>query len=107
MKKKKPIIYYMLIFLFIIFSCVYIVSESGYYEYTLQGKTILTKEKIIEFEKDIYNGENIDLKKYYQEEKSYANRFTNSINNVSINIRNISRKFMKKLFRLLNNYFSD
>lgn len=107
MKKKKSKLYYILLILFIIFSCVYIISESGYYEYTLQGKTIMTKEKILEFEKDIQDGESIDLKKYYRQEKNYSNGFTNSINDFSDGIKNISRKIMKRIFKVLNNYFSD
>lgn len=107
MKKKKARLCYVLVFLFIIFSCVYIISESGYYEYTLQGKTVLTREKILEFEKDINNGENIDLKRYFQEDKKYSNKFTRGTNKLSNDFVKVSRKIMKRIFRFLNNYFSE
>ncbi len=107
MKKKISKVYYIIIILFIIFSCIYIVSESGYYEYTLQGKTIITREKILEFEDDILNNRDIDIKKYYEEDKSYSNKFTNSINHMSNNIKKISRKIMKGIFKRLSKYLID
>ena len=98
---------YIIIILFILFTTSYIVSETGYYEYELQSKMVMTRDKILEFERDIDNNENIDIKKYYQEEKNYSNKFTNSINNTSNNIKKYSRKVMKSIFRILNNYFRD
>ena len=80
MKNKKSKLYYIFIVLLIIFSSVYIISESGYYEYTLHGKTVLTKERMLEFEKDIENNKDIDIKNYYQEDKKYSSKFSNGIN---------------------------
>ena len=105
--KKKHMLRYIIILLFILFATSYIVSETGYYEYELQSKMVMTRDKILEFEKDIDNNLDIDIKKYYQEEKDYSNKFTNSINNTSNSIKKYSRKIMKRVFKVLNNYFSD
>lgn len=107
MKKKKSRLYYIIILLFIIFSSVYIISESGYYEYTLHGKTILTKEKMLEFERDIEDNKDIDIKNYLEEDKEYSSKFTDGINDMSNSFVKLSRKIMKKIFKALNKYFSD
>ena len=38
-----------------IFLASYLIASSGYYEYTMQQRTIITNEKIKEFEEDIKN----------------------------------------------------
>ena len=69
-------ILYATIFLFLI---VYIVGSTGYYENTLNNKTMLTTKKIEEFENDILNKEFIDIKDYIQkEDKDYSNIFTDT-----------------------------
>ena len=50
-----------LIIVFIIFISSYFISNSGYYEYEMQQRTIITNEKIKEFENDLANNENIDI----------------------------------------------
>ncbi len=107
MKKKKSKLYYVIILLFIIFSSVYIISESGYYEYTLHGKTILTKEKMLEFEKDVRDNKDIDIMDYYIVDKKYSSKFTDGINNTSKDFVKLSRKIMKRIFKALNKYFSE
>ena len=50
--------------LFIIFLINYYQVESGNYENEINKKTILTEEKIHEFEEDVKNGNFIDIKDY-------------------------------------------
>ena len=59
MKKNNPIKIILIIIIFI-FLCSYYISNSGYYEYELKQRTILTNEKIKEFESDLKNNKNID-----------------------------------------------
>ena len=99
---------YIIIITLIIFLASYIISESVYYEYTLQQKTIITNEKIQQFEKDIQNNENIDLKEYLKETKiDYSNKFTTLIYNISDNSNKLARKTIKYLFKKLGSLVED
>ena len=50
---NKKLTKFIIVMIVIIFIASYIISESGYYEYTMQQRTIITNEKIKEFEQDI------------------------------------------------------
>lgn len=50
---KKNIFKLVIIMLIITFTMMYIISSTGYYEYNMQSKTILTNDKIKEFEEDV------------------------------------------------------
>ena len=66
----------------LVFICSYYVSNSGYYEYHMQERTILTNEKIKEFERDVEKNKDIDIKDYLEyEEVDYSNKFTDLIYN--------------------------
>lgn len=53
-----------IIFLFILFLINYFSVKSGYYESKIRENTIITEEKIKEFEEDVKNGNYVDLKDY-------------------------------------------
>ncbi len=73
----SKIFYGILLFLFIVFITIYGASKSGYYEYENKKHSELTKEKMIEFEKDLEAGKNVNLKDYLKEETvNYDNRIT-------------------------------
>ena len=65
---KKKFNYFNFIFtiLFLIFCGYYISFESGYYEASVSRKSKITQEKIVEFEKDVKEGKDIDIKEYMQ-----------------------------------------
>ena len=76
---------------------------TGYYEYHIQEKTILTNKKIKEFEEDVRNNENIDVKDYLAyEDIDYTNKLTNLVYNMSNNGNKIARKLIKGLFKKLS-----
>lgn len=103
-KKKKTLI----IIVLLIFICCYYVANSGYYEYHLQERTILTNEKIKEFEEDVKNNNNIDVKNYLEnEEKDYTNNLTNIVYTISDSGTNITRKLFKKFFKKLSYLVKD
>ena len=52
---KKNIFKLAILMLLITFTIMYIISSTGYYEYNMQSKTILTNDKIKEFENAIIN----------------------------------------------------
>lgn len=99
---------FIIIIIVLIFIGSYIISESGYYEYTMQQRTIITNEKIKEFEQDVKNSENIDLKEYLEkDEVDYSNKFTTLVYNISDNSNKIARKAIKYLFKKLGSLVED
>lgn len=104
----KKIIKLIIIILVIIFSASYVISESGYYEYTVKQRTVITNEKIKEFETDVKNNENIDLKEYLsKDEIDYSNKFTNLVYNISDNSNKLAKKAIKYIFKKLGSLVED
>jgi len=105
---NKKITKLVIIVTLIIFVASYIISESGYYEYTMQQRTIITNEKIKEFEEDIRNNESIDLKEYLDKEQNdYSNKITTLVYNISDNSNKLARKAIKYLFKKLGSLVED
>ena len=104
-KKTIKLIFIPIILIFI---TSYIISESGYYEYNLQRKTIITNEKIKEFEQDIKDNKEIDLIDYLDnEEIDYTNRFTTLVYNISDNSNKLARKTIKYIFKKLGSLIEE
>ncbi len=105
-KKKTP--KYILIIIILIYIVSYYVANSGYYEYHMQEKTILTNDKIKEFEQDVKNNENIDIKDYLAyEEIDYTNKLTNLVYNMSTKGNEVTKKCLKLLFKKLSYLVED
>ena len=104
----KKILKLTIILITVIFVASYFVSESGYYEYTMQQRSIITNEKIKEFEEDVKNNANIDLKEYLKKEQvDYSNKFTNLVYNISDNSNKLAKKAIKYVFRKLGSLIED
>lgn len=100
--KNKKIIYFCFIILIVSFLSVFLSSKTGYYEYSNNKKTVFTEEKIKEFEKDISEGKNVNIKDYITDEsKDYSNKITNLGNNVSNIITDSVNMFLKKSFSVI------
>ena len=94
MKKNNPIKIILIIIIFI-FLCSYYISNSGYYEYELKQRTILTNEKIKEFESDLKSNKNIDIKTYLDpEESNYSNKITNLAYNLSNKLKLFNNEYI-------------
>lgn len=92
----------------IVFISSYLISSSGYYEYTMQQRTVMTSEKIKEFEEDVKNNEEIDLKKYLEEDNmDYSNKFSNLVYSISDNSNKLAKKLIKTLFKKLSYLVED
>lgn len=105
---NKSLIKLFLLVTIIIFIASYLVSYSGYYEYTMQQKTIITNEKIKEFEQDIKDNQDIDLKEYLsKDEIDYSNKFTTLVYNISENSNELARKLIKTVFKKLATLIED
>ena len=105
---KNKNLEFIIIIIIVIYIACYYVASSGYYEYHLQEKTILTNEKIKEFESDIKNNQNIDIKDYLTyEEVDYTNKLTNFMYNISDKGHKLTRKCLKALFKKLSYLVED
>ena len=70
--------------LFILFLSLYIASSTGYYEYQNKENKQFTEEKMKEFEKDLKEGKNVNIKDYLSKEyKNYDNNITKLGNGLS------------------------
>lgn len=84
MKKKKNWFLRIVAILFIIFGGLYIASVSGYYDAEIRDKVAITDEAIKEFEQDIIDGKEVDIKEYVKNDQNdYSNAFSNAGENVS------------------------
>ena len=93
----------LIIVIIILYSACYYVACSGYYEYHMQERTILTNEKIKEFEKDVNEGKDIDIKEYLVDpEADYTNSLTNLVYSISNNGTKLTRKIIKLLFKKIS-----
>jgi len=98
----------LIIIVFFIFTCSYIVCENGYYEYTLAKKTSITNDKIKEFELLIKDNQDIsDWEYFYEEDVDYTNRFSDMIYEISDNSNRIFRKYLKKIFKKIGEAVSE
>ena len=105
---NKNIIRLIIIIIVIIFISSYIIASTGYYEYTMRERTIITNEKIKEFEEDIRNNKDVDIKDYYDnKELDYSNKITTLVYNVSDNSNKLARKAIKYLFKKLGTLVED
>ena len=101
--KKRKIPKVILVSIFIIFLYSYIVSKNGYYEYSLNSKKNLTEEEIKQFEQDLKEGKEVDIKDYLNSNKvDYTNKLTRTTVKVSTKINSILKSGIDKIFGLLN-----
>lgn len=99
---NKNILKLLILTIIIIFIVSYLVASTGYYEYQIQERTILTNEKIKKFEQDIKDNKDIDIEEYFiSEEIDYSNKFTNLVYNISDESTKVTRKIIKKIFKKL------
>ena len=97
--KNKKIFKFIIYSIIILFIFSYTIEETGYYEYNLHNKKNLTEKEIKQFEKDVKEGKEIDLKDYLQDNTiDYSSNLTKSTTNISL-------KLNKYIKIILTNYF--
>ena len=103
--KKRSKFKYIFYFLFLLFSALYISGQTGYYENKLSREQTLTKEAIIEFEKDINEGKPVDIKDYLEKDhKDYENKYSSlgyTLSNSIDKLLNEGLKFIVKVIQTL------
>ena len=99
---NNKFIKYLLVFLFISFAIIFVSNQTGYYEYSNNKKNVFTEEKIKEFEKDISEGKNVNIKDYLTEEtRDYSNNITSFGDGISKLITDSVNTFLKESFNLM------
>lgn len=92
----------------VIFIASYCVSNSGYYEYTMKQRTIITSDKIKEFEQDVRENKEVDLKNYLEKDDiNYSNKITSLVYNISDSSNKIARKIIKKIFNKISSLVEE
>ena len=105
---KNKYLKFLIIIIFIIYISAYYVGTTGYYEYHMQEKTILTNKKIKEFENDIKDNKDIDIKTYLDNKNiDYTNKLSNIIYDMSSSGTQIARKVIKHIFKKLSYLVED
>ena len=101
-KKTNKIMKIIFFLCFISYLTFYIAGQSGYYEYSERKKMTFTKEQIEQFEEDIKNGKNIDIKEYIKNtNKNYQNKISKATLGISENISKYTKKGINTLFTKL------
>lgn len=104
---QKNIFWIIMFIFFIVFISLFIASKSGYYEYENHNKKVFTEEKMKEFENDLKEGKNVDIKNYiYEDNKNYENKITKIGNFISNLLSNGILKSVKITTKVFENLFN-
>jgi len=102
MKKNKIAKIFLLLVCFA-FVVSYIIYETGYYEYKLQNRTVLTKEQMEQFERDVEAGKDVTLNDYLVEtEVDYTNTLTDATFKISNKVNLYFKKGVELVFKQVN-----
>ena len=82
---KNNIVVKIIFVLFLIFLALYFSSNAGIIDYQSKNQAILTEKQIKEFEQDVKNNVNIDVKKYLKNTKE---EYNNSLSKITLKISN-------------------
>lgn len=88
--------------LLIAFMAIFLSSKTGYYDFELHNRTVLTEEKIKEFEQDVKDGKEINIKNYViSTTPNYQNKVSLLGNKVSTSFENLISSGIESAFSLL------
>lgn len=106
MKKKIPKLILFLVVLSFVIS--YIIYETGYYEYKLQNKMVLTKEQMEKFESDVNKGLDVTLNDYViDQDIDYTSSLTRITNKINRKTGKYIKKGIELIFKSINKFVSD
>ena len=89
--------------LFISFVAIYVSSKTGYYEFEQHQKMTLTEEKIKEFEQDVKDGKEIDIKEYVINDiPNYENNVSKLGSLISLQLENLVQNGLESTFKFFN-----
>lgn len=108
METKYKIFKWCFSFLLVIYLTLYFSQLTGYYEYQNYEKMVMTEEQIKQFEQDIKDGKEVDVKDYVVNiKKEYDNTFSNLGVTVSNFISNMVKNTVIKLFSEISNFVDE
>ena len=91
---------------FVVYISIFMASKSGYYEYENRNRKEFTEKKMKEFEEDVRNGKNVDLKNYFKEnDVNYENKITIVGNKMSQIVTSGINKGLEGSFKVLEKLF--
>ena len=106
--KPKYYLIKILFLLFLAFLIMYISSETGYFEYKAHNRSVLTKEAMIQFEKDVADGKDVTLNDYKIDEYvDYSNLFSKIGSNIGYYTEKIMNNGIKKTLKVLSALFYE
>ncbi len=90
--------FFLIIFIFL---CSYFIYNNGYYEYHLHNKSDLTKEQILQFERDVKDGRDIDIHSYLEDNTiDYSNQLTKTTSLVNIKLNDYLKNIISESFKI-------
>lgn len=105
---KKKIFKVVFIILFVAFIISYAIEKTGYYEYNLQNKMIMTTEAMEKFEKDVSEGKDVRREDYLvSTDKDYSSSLTTGTNKVSMKVNNMLKKGIEGVFKVLSSFVEN
>lgn len=105
---KKNIFKFVFFCLFISFVISYVIEKTGYYEYNLQNKMIMTNEAMERFEKDVKEGKDVRREDYLvSTEKDYTSTLTKGTNKVSLKVNSLLKSAVEGVFKVIGSFVED
>jgi len=99
--KASKVFSFIFLIIFICYIVTYISYENGYYETKAAQKTVLTNEKIKQFEADVAAGKNVELTDYLEKTKV---DYSNKVSNTTLKVSKTLEKGFNKAFKLTFKY---
>ena len=104
-KMVNSIIKFIFLVLLLAFLTIYFSQAAGYYDIELHKKSVFTKEKIEQFEKDVADGKDVTIEDYLVEtRKDYSNKTSDFGYFLSKNIGNYIKNGIEGTFKVINKF---
>jgi hypothetical protein len=108
MEKKYKAFKWVFTLLFVAFLTLYFSQITGYHEYQNYQKMTMTKEQIEQFEQDVKDGKEVDIKNYTANiKRDYQNNFSKTGMKLSTGISDIIKTGIIKIFSSISGYVDE
>ena len=100
--KHKKFVKFCVFSVIFIFLCSYFTNYSGYYEYRLANQRDLTQEQIMQFEKDVKEGKEIDINDYLKDHTvDYSSQLTRKTSQANIKLNEYLKNIICESFKVI------
>lgn len=104
--KVSKLFKFMVFIVVVVFFCTYFMEKTGYYEYKLQNKKILTENEMLRFENDVKEGKDVTLEDYLSNTNvDYSNSLTKTTSNISIKLNKYLKNILVNGFDIFDALF--